>query len=210
MGRARQRRRLAREERARATAADAGLGAASGALRSYPSFTRVVASPWFLVAVLALAAALRVTHVFALRKTPFFNHLQLDHRAYDEWAWEIARGDWLGTKVFFVDPLYAYFLGGLYALFGHDLLAARLSQAVLGVGTCALCAVLGRRVLGSAALGNLAALIVALFVPAIFYEAAIEKTGLALFLFTLALALFFFDSLTAVALSGIARMASRF
>ena len=164
---------------------------------------RVVGSPEFLLAVLALAGVLRVVHVFALRETILFDHLQFDHLAYDQWAQEISHGNWLGTKVFFVDPLYAYFLGGLYLILGHDLMIVRLLQALIGVATCALTAILGRRVLGSAALGNLAALIMAMCIPGIFYEAAIEKTGLALFLFTLALAFFLDERPFAVLFSGL-------
>lgn len=151
----------------------------------------LLASRGFLLAVLALAAALRVAHVLALRGTPFFTTLQLDHQAYDEWARRIARGVTLRDRPFFVDPLYAYVLGGIYAVAGRDLLVVRLVQAALGVATCALTARLGRRVLGSAALANVAALLVAIYVPEIHHEAAIEKTGLGVFLLVAAATLYF-------------------
>src|SRR5690242_3348486 len=137
----------------------------------------ILAATWFLPAVLGLAALLRVANVLFLRGTPFVDDLQLDHRYYDEWARRIVHGDWAGgTGPFWVDPLYAYFLALLYAIFGHSLLVARLAQAGLGVATCGLAARLGQRVSGSAAVGNLAALLIALFIPAVYYDGTLEKT----------------------------------
>src|SRR6185503_18142953 len=94
--------------------------------------------------VLALAAALRLAHVWALRDTPWFEHLVVDPGYYDLWAQHIAAGNWLGgDRAFYMDPLYPYVLGGLYRLFGRDLLAVRLVQVAMSVGSCALVARLG-------------------------------------------------------------------
>jgi len=131
-----------------------------------------------------------LAHLLAIEQGPLFDQLQLDHRYYDEWGQRIAAGDWLGSGVFFVDPLYAYFLGGISWLSDHNLVLVRLIQFALGIATCWLTAMLGRRVSGSAATGNLAALLLAFFIPGIFYEGMIEKTSLAVFLFTLAFLLF--------------------
>jgi 4-amino-4-deoxy-L-arabinose transferase-like glycosyltransferase len=120
-------------------------------------------------------------------KLPVFDVLILDSWMYDDWAKRIASGDWLGgARAFYKDPLYPYFLAVIYRLFGHDLLSVRIIQAGLGVGTCALVAVLGRRV-ASKTVGNVAALLMAVCRPAIFQEGEIEKTALGLFLVTGAL-----------------------
>lgn len=137
---------------------------------------------WTLPAILALAAILRLAHVLALAGTPFFDRLGLDPLVYDAWAQRIAAGDWIGSRIFYQDPLYPYFLGTLYAVFGRNLMLVYVIQIGFGVGTCWLTAILGRRLFGTAA-GNLAALLAALFVPSIFYEAQIEKTFLSVFLF---------------------------
>jgi len=157
-----------------------------------------------LPAILSLAALLRMAHLVALRSSPFFAGLELDHRYYDQWALGLARGDAASPGVFFVDPLYAYFLAAIYRVLGHNLLWPRVLQLLLGVGTCWLVARIGRRVLGSVARGNLAALGCALFVPAIFYEGELEKTALGVFLFTLALALFLARTRGAALASGLA------
>jgi tetratricopeptide (TPR) repeat protein len=150
---------------------------------------RVLTSEWFLPGVLLLAACLRLGHVWALRSTPWLENLQLDHRIYDQWAQRIAAGDWIGDEVFFLDPLYPYFLALLYKVFTRDLLLVRLVQVAFGVGTCYLTAILGRRI-GGTVVGNLACLFAALFAPAVYYESMLEKTSLSVFLITLALVLF--------------------
>src|SRR5262249_33706671 len=153
---------------------------------------------------LILGAGLRVAYLIAFRRVPLFDHLQLDHRLYDEWGQRIANGDWLGTKVFFVDPLYAYVLGALYALFGHDLLMVRVVHVLLGLAVCCCTALLGRRVFGSAAIGNVACLLAAIFVPAILYESAVDKTVLAELLFSVACLAFLGTSARAALGAGLA------
>ena len=60
-----------------------------------------------------------------------------DSRGYDAWAQQLAAGDWIGRDVFYQAPLYPYFVGVVYALFGHDLLVVRVIQALLGALSCA-------------------------------------------------------------------------
>jgi 4-amino-4-deoxy-L-arabinose transferase-like glycosyltransferase len=165
---------------------------------------RLLVAPWVLPSILVLAAVLRVANIMFLRGTPFVDDLQLDHRYYDEWAQRILAGDWSGgTRPFWVDPLYAYFLAGLYAVFGRSLVVVRIVQAVLGVWTCHLAGLLGRRVSGSFAVGNLSALLIAVFVPAVYYDGTLEKTTLCLVLFTGALVLFYGTSPRTLLLSGV-------
>lgn len=155
-------------------------------------FAHIVGSPWFLAGTLALAAALRLWHVFALRELPLFDRLIVDSEAYDLWAQRIAAGDWLGRasgRPFYQDPLYPYVLGAIYKVFGRDLLLVRLFQVGCGVATCGLVAVLGRSISGAVA-GNLAALLMAVYRPAIFQDGEFEKTALSVFLATAALVCF--------------------
>jgi hypothetical protein len=144
-------------------------------------FEQWLSAKWVLPAVLVLAAAFRLAHVMALSQTPFFENLGLDPLVYDEWGQRIAAGDWIGSRIFYQDPLYPYFLGVLYAIFGRHLMLVYLLQVGFGVATCWLTGLLGRRMFGVAT-GNLAALMSALFLPSIFYEAQIEKTFLSVFL----------------------------
>jgi tetratricopeptide (TPR) repeat protein len=141
-----------------------------------------------LLAILALAAALRLAHVLAMRRLPLFEDLVVDSAVYDAWASRIVSGDWIGSGAFYQDPLYPYFLAGLYSAFGRDLLLVRVVQIALGVATCALVATIATRAAGRVA-GNVAALLLAVYRPAIFQEGELEKTALGVFLLTAVLAL---------------------
>jgi tetratricopeptide (TPR) repeat protein len=177
---------------------------AAGPAAADTTFARLLAAPWSLPAVLALAAALRLAHLMAISGSPFATALQLDHRFYDEWGQRIAAGQLIGTTPFFVDPLYAYVLGGVYAVFGHSLLVVRLLQIALGVATCWLAARLARRTWDDAAVATLAALLLAIFIPALHYEAAIEKTTLGVFLLALALDRYLAGTTGAALAAGVA------
>jgi tetratricopeptide (TPR) repeat protein len=136
---------------------------------------------WGLTAVLVLAAVVRLAYVAELRATPWFDHLVVDPEYYDQWAQRIAAGDWLGAGAFYMDPLYPYVLGALYAVAGRDLLLARLLNVACSVGACAFTAALGRRV-GGATVGLLAGLGLALYEPDVFNCGELDKTALSMLL----------------------------
>ena len=141
---------------------------------------------WSVAGILAAALVLRVLHVWQLRDTPMFAWLLGDAREYDAWARQIASGDWLGQGVFYQAPLYPYFLGMLYAVFGDDLATARIAQALLGAFSCVLLALAGARFF-SRRVGLIAGAILALYAPAIFYDGLIQKTVLSTFFLCLVL-----------------------
>ena len=119
-------------------------------------------------------------YIWQLRASPFFDLLIGDARGYDEWARQIAAGDWLGHDVFYQAPLYPYLLGVLYATVGRDLLAVRLVQAVIGTASCVMLAVAARR-LHSDAAGVLAGLGLALYAPVVFFDGLLQKSVLDVF-----------------------------
>ena len=111
-----------------------------------------------------------------------------DGQSYHAWGLEIAGGDWLGGETFYQAPLYPYFLGLVYTLFGPSLLAVRLCQIVLGSAACALLAAAGNRLFSRPA-GIVAGVMPAVYAPAIFFDGLVQKTALGLFLLSLLLAL---------------------
>ena len=139
------------------------------------------------------ALAVRLLHVWQLRASPFFDALMGDSRGYDEWARRIAAGEWIGRDVFYQAPLYPYMLGVIYAIAGRHLLLVRVVQALIGSGSCALIgsaaarffAPLGERT--ARAIGITAGLMLALYAPAIFFDALIQKSVLDVFFVCLAL-----------------------
>ena len=111
-----------------------------------------------------------------------------DAQSYHAWGLEILAGDWAGSEIFYQAPLYPYFLGAVYALFGSDPLAVRLVQSVLGAASCVLLAVAAGRLFSRPA-GLLAGLMLAVYAPAIFFDGLVQKASLGLFLLCAVLAL---------------------
>ena len=139
-----------------------------------------------LVALSALALLVRLVYLWQIRHSPFFTLLMGDSKGYDEWARRIAAGDWIGTDVFYQAPLYPYFMGAIYTAAGHDVLAVRVCQAILGSMSCALIAHAAWRLFSKRA-GIIAGLILALYPPAIFFDGLLQKTALDAFLTSLAI-----------------------
>jgi len=87
---------------------------------------------WALGGLLAAAFLLRFLLVLSLRDAPYFHDPIVDGAAYDRRAHEIATRSFWGDRAFYQDPLYPYGLGIFYAVFGRDLLWARIVQAAIG------------------------------------------------------------------------------
>ena len=137
-------------------------------------------------AIFGIALAIRLLHAWMLSRSPFFTTLLGDAHGYDEWARRLAAGDWTGTDVFYQAPLYPYFLGVLYTWFGHSLWAVRLVQAVIGAGSCTWLGLAGFRFF-NARVGLTAGLGLAIYAPAIFFDALLQKSVLDLFFIALSL-----------------------
>ncbi len=178
-------------------------GGALGWQTPNPRLEAWLGAGWVLIAVLALGLALRLAHFVALSSSPFFSSLVLDARYYDAWARDIAGGQWIGKAAFWVDPLYAYLLGIVYAVLGHDLLWPRLINIACGLATAALVADIARRVWDSRAAAVLAAFGAVTFVPAYYFEGQTEKTAVTVVLIVAALALFLRGTRRAILVAGI-------
>lgn len=135
--------------------------------------------PDYLIFFLALV--LRLIHIGFVYGTPFFSSPILDADVYDQNAWHIAQGDWIGHQAFFQAPLYSYVLAIIYFLFGHSYLIPRLLQALLGALTAWTIYRLGSR-LYDRKIGLIAGIIMAIYGPLIFYCGELLATTLHLFL----------------------------
>jgi tetratricopeptide (TPR) repeat protein len=140
-----------------------------------PSFRRSA------VIVFGVALFVRLLYLWQIGSSPFFDTLLGDSRSYDAWAQRIAGGDWIGRDVFYQAPLYPYFLGVLYTIFGHDLMAVRVVQAIVGSSACVLLALAARRLFDDR-IGLVAGLMLALYAPAWFFDGLLQKTSLDVFL----------------------------
>ncbi|HEY2990458.1 MAG TPA: tetratricopeptide repeat protein [Candidatus Binatia bacterium] len=138
--------------------------------------------------IAVLAFFVRLVYLFQIESIPLFYHLPGDPRTYDQWAQRIAAGDGLGEGVFYQTPLYPCFLALLQLFLGHNLWSVRVAQIFLGALSCGLVFWAGKSLFSRGA-GVAAGLIVALYAPAIFYNALIDKPALDLFLVSLLLVL---------------------
>ena len=129
------------------------------------------------VLIFLVALAVRLLHLWQIHPSPFFEVLLGDAHGYDEWARRLAAGDWVGTEVFYQAPLYPYFVGVVYAVFGRDLLILRIIQALIGSASCALLGLAGARLFSQRA-GLIAGLALALYAPAIFFDSLLQKSVL--------------------------------
>jgi 4-amino-4-deoxy-L-arabinose transferase-like glycosyltransferase len=134
-----------------------------------------------LAGVALLAFAVRFLHIRALANTPVFAVLLGDSKRYVEWGAEIAGGNWIGSGAFYQAPLYPYFLGVLFSVFGESLDVIRMAQAIAGTVSCVLVAIAGRCFFDWRT-GLVAGAALALYPPAIFFDGHIQKASLDLLL----------------------------
>ena len=133
-----------------------------------------------VLVIFALALTLRIIHIWQMRSSPFFSVLIGDARGYDQWAQRIAGGDWVGRDVFYQAPLYPYFLAFIYWVAGRSPVLVRIVQAVIGSCSCVLVAAAARKLFSMRA-GLLAGGMLAIYAPAIFFDALLQKSVLDVF-----------------------------
>jgi 4-amino-4-deoxy-L-arabinose transferase-like glycosyltransferase len=103
----------------------------------------------WLVALLILAAALttRLSYYGEYSRVQEFSYPTVDALYHHQAAALIADGVLTSAEPFFRAPLYNYFLGGIYAVFGQSIPTARLLQLLLGALTPFLVFLLARQML---------------------------------------------------------------
>ena len=127
-----------------------------------------------VICVVGLSLRLLVLSTWAA--TPLFASLTGDELNFHRTALGLI-GQGPPVDAFLYQPLYSFYLAGLYLLFGVDLAMVRTVQLLLGVGTVLLCYCLGRE-LGGRAAGTWAALFAAFYGPLIFFESQLLAPAL--------------------------------
>ena len=133
------------------------------------------------VILFCIAFLPRLLYLLSISHNPFFHFPVIDGQTYDDWAQEIAKGHWIGDKVFWQAPLYPYFLGIIYSLFGHDLFLARFIQIVLGSINCLLIFRITRLAFNSK-VSWIAFFIASFYGPFLFFNAELLNPVLIIFL----------------------------
>ncbi|MGD8718730.1 MAG: tetratricopeptide repeat protein [Candidatus Zixiibacteriota bacterium] len=130
----------------------------------------------------------RGVYLITVSHDPFFTYLRHipDAFLFNNWAQEIlSTGDWLGgDSVFYIGPLYAYFLAIIYRLTGGPhLVIVRIIQMVMEAGSALFIFGFARRVF-SERVGRIAGIGWVLYLPAIFFCAFLLPVSLDCFLLT--------------------------
>ena len=146
--------------------------------------------------ILAGALVLRLIYLFQTAGSPFFDFPQIDALWHHLWASEIAGGNLLGSEVFFRAPLYPYFLGLIYSIFGDGPTAIRIVQSVLGSISCVLIYLIALRVFNRP-IAIIAGIISALYAVLIYFDNELLITNLFVLLTLLLLLLILNTKLTA-------------
>jgi 4-amino-4-deoxy-L-arabinose transferase-like glycosyltransferase len=140
-------------------------------------------------AIFCLAFGLRFAFLLQMRDTPMRDYAGLpwhqwfvvDSAYYHQLASSIAQGNLIAPTAHFLSPLYCYFVGLVYAVFGVDLDGVRLTQCVIGSFSCVLLYWIGRQTF-SELVGIISGLCFAMYGLHIYYTEIILPTVLVVFL----------------------------
>jgi len=140
-------------------------------------------------AIFCLAFGLRFAFLLQMRDTPMRDYAELpwqqwfinDSAYYHQLASSIAQGGFIAPTAHFLSPLYCYFVGFVYAVFGVDLDGVRLVQCLIGSFSCVLLYWIGRQIF-SEIVGIASGLCLALYGLHIYYTEIILPTVLVVFL----------------------------
>ncbi len=144
-----------------------------------------------LLLLIGAAASVRLLYVFFLSQHEVLRLPLLDAEYYLKWAEDIVRDGWLGDKIFFTEPFYAYALAFFLKIFGEAAGSFFLLglQFVLGTLFPVLLYFVGKNLL-SRPIGVAAGLIAAFYGPFIFYDGLLLKTSLEVYSIPLILLFF--------------------
>ena len=134
-----------------------------------------------LIIILLLAFSLRLAFFLQLSSSSIADMVIEDSKTYHDWAAGIGGGRWISDEVFYALPLYPYFLGIIYTVFGVSLTAARFLQILMGTVNCFLIYLLGKRIFNDFT-GLVAALAMSVYGWLIVYDASILSPVLIIFL----------------------------
>jgi tetratricopeptide (TPR) repeat protein len=127
------------------------------------------------------ALALRFLYLYQIQDSPFLKYPQIDALWHHLWSKSIASGNILGDEVFFRAPLYPYFLGLIYSIFGDGPIAPRIIQSILGSISCVLIYLIALRLFNRRT-ALIAGIIAAIYSVLIYFDNELLITSLFVFL----------------------------
>ncbi|HEB71565.1 MAG TPA: tetratricopeptide repeat protein [Nitrospirae bacterium] len=129
-----------------------------------------------LIILFLTALTLRLIYFVQSSANPLLYTPVLDETYYIHLGKTIAGGFWMGEdRLFFMDPLYGYFLGSIFYFFGDNLTTVRLLQILIDSFNVVLICLIGEKVWSRQA-GVMAALFYAVYKVSFYYTLLILKT----------------------------------
>lgn len=128
---------------------------------------------FFVGFIVLFGFTLRLIYFIETNGTPFFTNLYSDSKVYFEWASAItATGNWVGNEVYFMSPIYPYFLALAQTISGNSITLVRLIQVVVSSLNIWIIYLIARN-LFSQKTGYAASIIASVYAIFIFYSGAI-------------------------------------
>lgn len=144
----------------------------------------------FVVAIASIAAFVRAVFLSELMRSELGTINSLDSKFYKEVAASLVEGRGLPRGPLTFNPLYPYFLAGVYRIFGKSELAPRALQAALGIITIVLVYLSAKRMVegprkrkpDGEITAEAASLMALLYAPLLIYEGILLGATLEVFL----------------------------
>jgi len=131
-----------------------------------------------------LALGTRLIYVKQLNQNPLLKVPILDAQYYLEWGAKLVKEGFLGDKVFFTEPFYAYFLAIILKISNNAQEIAIFIQTILGILLPFVIYKIGKKVFNKN-VGLIAGIITAVYGPFVFYENLLLKTSIEIFFLAL-------------------------
>ena len=131
---------------------------------------------WILACICLVALCVRLLYLGEWAGNPLFHTPMGDELNFHDTALSLL-GLAPPVQTFLFQPLYPFYLAGIYGLFGIDLGVVRTIQLLIGVITCLLFYGLGREI-GGKWVGRISAVLVALYGPMVFFEGTLLAPAL--------------------------------
>lgn len=137
------------------------------------------------LAVTALAALVRLLHLYCLRDSPFFTWPVVDAREYVDLARKLAGGGVTQREPFFQAPLYPVLMALVIKVAGSAMATLRVVQALTGSVACGVVAWAGGELWGTRRAAWLAGVGAALYGPMVFFDGELLPATLQTLLYAL-------------------------
>ena len=134
-----------------------------------------------ILLIFAVAIGIRFANLILIDDNPYFHNPVMDEFYHDDWAEEIAQGNYFDRAPFYRAPAYPVLLGIQYSIFGNDLFTARFINSIIGSLNCILVYLLAR-ILFNRKTALLAGFAACFYGMLIYFDASILSVPLEIFL----------------------------